>query len=115
MEGVKTVELIKIVSWPGITLEVSQQFAVLLWVVLVMSVLLLLFCTLISGAIVMYTTFYLVKHKFRIPWTEMKEKLSCCLKKDGDQHDGIISTNDILYEANQEIERIGTMENIIFT
>ena len=115
MEGVKTVELIKIVSWPGITLEVSQQFAVLLWVVLVMSVLLLLFCTLISGAIVMYTTFYLVKHKFRIPWPEMKEKLSCCLKKDGDQHDGIISTSDILYEANQEIERIGTMENIIFT
>ena len=110
MDGLKSVDTVNIVSWPGITLEVSDQFHVLLWFVLIMSCLLLIFCTLITGAIVAYGVFFLMKNKLRLgPWDEIKRKLCLCIKRTNDDVDAPIITSDILYEANQEIEQ---MDNI---
>ena len=104
------VSLVKIESWPTITLEVPEGFHTLLWFVLIMSILVLFFCTLISAAIVIYTTYYLIRNKcYGISWYDVKTKLNSFLKRNEDQSDSAILSSDILYEANREIER---MENI---
>ena len=100
------VEIVKIESWPSITLAVPEGYHTLLWFVMVMAALVLLFLTLISGAIVIYGTWYLARNKCYMPWNEVKYKITSLFKKNEDQSDsqGIIST-DILNEANREIER----------
>ena len=103
------VELVKIESWPTITLEVPEGFHTLLWFVIIMSILVLFFCTLIAGGIVIYATFYLIRNKCYAPWHLVKYKINSFLKRNDDQSDSGILSSDILYQANQEIER---MENV---
>ena len=107
------VELVKIESWPAVTLAVPEGFHTLLWFVMVMSILVLLFCTLITGAIVIYGTYYLVKYKCNCPeWNVVKHKINALFKRKEDQSDsGGILSSDILNEANGEIDR---MQNIGF-
>ena len=107
------VELVKIESWPAVTLAVPEGFHTLLWFVMVMSILVLLFCTLITGAIVIYGTYYLVKYKCNCPeWNVVKHKINALFKRNEDQSDsGGILSSDILNEANGEIDR---MQNIGF-
>ena len=101
------IELVKIESWPALTLSVPEGFHALLWFVMIMSVLVLVFCTLISGTIVIYGTWYLVKYKCSVPeWNVVRHMLGSFFKRGNeDQSDsgGIISS-DILNEANRTID-----------
>ena len=105
------VELVRIESWPTITLSVPEGFHTLLWFVMVMSVLVLLFCTLISGAVVIYGTWYLARNKCYMPWNEVKYKIRSLFNNNEDQSDlgGIISS-DILNQANREIDRLENVD-----